>query len=207
MSNKEIQRQRMTRYFIDAAKTIIRTEGAADVTVRKVAEVAGYSYTTMYNYFADLNELLWYVIADYVDEMVTVMRNTAEEQKKAGLDDVALCKATLTAYVNFYLDNPGAYRFGFFEQIGEPPQAVLEKLQTPVMANLQADQLLACVEKGLLVQEDLAVISDLMTGFVHGLLLFYFSERRQLGEKQLFAKLEQGVDYLLKRKEGKDGDD
>ena len=53
MDKKEIQRQRMMKYFIEAGKQIILEEGVKNVTVRKVADLAGYSYATLYNYFED----------------------------------------------------------------------------------------------------------------------------------------------------------
>ena len=58
MDKKSILEQRMKGYFIQAAMEILRGEGIKDLSVRNVAEKAGYSYATLYNYFKDLNELL-----------------------------------------------------------------------------------------------------------------------------------------------------
>ena len=49
-----IQEERIRKYFIDAAKELIRGEGLSVVTARNVAERAGYSYATLYNYFKDI---------------------------------------------------------------------------------------------------------------------------------------------------------
>ncbi|MDP4092633.1 MAG: TetR/AcrR family transcriptional regulator, partial [Bacillota bacterium] len=57
--NKELQKSRMKKYFIDAAKEILVNEGVSNVSVRKVGEVTGYSYATIYNYFKNLDHLLW----------------------------------------------------------------------------------------------------------------------------------------------------
>lgn len=55
---KQIKKDRTKRYFLDAAKEIIRTEGVASLTTKKIGEKAAYSYASIYNYFANFNELV-----------------------------------------------------------------------------------------------------------------------------------------------------
>ena len=59
MEKKEIQEQRMRQYFIDAAKEIIKGEGLKCISTRNVSDRAGYSYATMYNYFKNINDLIY----------------------------------------------------------------------------------------------------------------------------------------------------
>ena len=66
---KEIQEQRMKRYFIDACKTLIRGEGYKAVSVRTVAEEAGYSSATLYNYFSDTRELVRTCVDEFIEEL------------------------------------------------------------------------------------------------------------------------------------------
>ena len=54
MKNKDVQEMRMKNYFIQATKEILKSEGIKHVSVRSVADRAGYSYTTMYNYFKEI---------------------------------------------------------------------------------------------------------------------------------------------------------
>lgn len=58
MKNKEIQTKRIMSYFIDATAKIIEEEGIEHVTIRKVADAAGYNSATIYNYFEDLSHLI-----------------------------------------------------------------------------------------------------------------------------------------------------
>ena len=58
MDNKLIKKNRMLRYFIDAASEIIENEGVEAITVRKVADLAGYNSATLYNYFENLDHLI-----------------------------------------------------------------------------------------------------------------------------------------------------
>ena len=60
MDNKELQRKRMITYFVEATCKIIDTEGIENVTVRKVANLAGYNSATLYNYFDNLTHLIFF---------------------------------------------------------------------------------------------------------------------------------------------------
>lgn len=179
--------------MIDAVKEIIATEGTESISVRKVADMAGYSYATIYNYFADLNELLWYVTADYLDEIIGIFA-AIDPANKTGPE---LFKEAYKTYVLFYLDNPAVYRFLFFMDLGPPPPKVAEKLQTPVLANMQIVAMQSCVAEGCLKEEEIPVVGDLLTGYIHGLLLLYFADRMQLNREILLTKLETTIDYFL----------
>ncbi len=59
MTKKEIQRQRILTYFIDATAQVIDQEGIDTITVRKIADIAGYNAATLYNYFENLDHLVF----------------------------------------------------------------------------------------------------------------------------------------------------
>ncbi|HWO77724.1 MAG TPA: TetR/AcrR family transcriptional regulator, partial [Bacillus sp. (in: firmicutes)] len=46
MKRKEIQMNRMWKYFVDATAQIIEEEGVENVTARKIADIAGYTSST-----------------------------------------------------------------------------------------------------------------------------------------------------------------
>lgn len=48
------------KYFIEAAYQLIEEEGLELLTIRKVADVAGYNSATLYNYFENLDSLVAY---------------------------------------------------------------------------------------------------------------------------------------------------
>ena len=58
MNHKLLKKNRMLRYFIDAASEIIEKDGVEAITVRKVADLAGYNSATLYNYFENLDHLI-----------------------------------------------------------------------------------------------------------------------------------------------------
>jgi len=70
MNKKEIQRKRMISYFVEATNKIIEEEGIEEVTIRKVADLAGYNSATLYNYFDNLDHLLFFACMKYLREYV-----------------------------------------------------------------------------------------------------------------------------------------
>jgi len=46
-----IKKRRVMTYFIEAANEIIKEEGINGITIRKVADKAGFNSATIYNYF------------------------------------------------------------------------------------------------------------------------------------------------------------
>lgn len=60
--NKEIKTRRMMTYFMDAAEELSRKDGFDRLTLRTIADAAGYNSATMYNYFHNLEELLAFTV-------------------------------------------------------------------------------------------------------------------------------------------------
>ena len=65
MDKKEIQRKRMLTYFVEATNDIIEKEGLENVTIRKIADIAGYNSATLYNYFENLDHLVFFASMKY----------------------------------------------------------------------------------------------------------------------------------------------
>jgi AcrR family transcriptional regulator len=68
MNRKEIQRKRTMTYFINAAHEILEEEGIKKVTIRKVAKKAGYNSATLYNYFENLDHLIFFAAMRYIKD-------------------------------------------------------------------------------------------------------------------------------------------
>src|SRR5699024_10473074 len=59
---KEIQTARMWRYFLDAASELIKTKSLHEITIREIADKAGFTSSTVYNYFKDLSHLKFFAV-------------------------------------------------------------------------------------------------------------------------------------------------
>ncbi|EOS80919.1 hypothetical protein C817_01255 [Dorea sp. 5-2] len=65
---KRIQRNRMLGYFTAAAIEIIEAEGLEGLTIRKVADKAGYNSATLYHYFDNLDHLTFFAAIHYLKD-------------------------------------------------------------------------------------------------------------------------------------------
>jgi len=126
MKNKEIQEQRIKSYFIQAAKELLKAEGLRSVSVRAVADKAGYSYATLYNYFTDIKDLIFECVLDFQDEATSFIQNQLKDNTQPGKERI---KAITNAYVNYFLEYPGIFELFYIEKMsnlaGKKPMAEL----------------------------------------------------------------------------------
>lgn len=77
--NRRLQRNRIYRYFIDAAVDIINESGIDAITIRAVSERAGYNSATLYNYFANLEHLKFFAAISVLDKYVQNLSTVTNE--------------------------------------------------------------------------------------------------------------------------------
>ncbi len=57
MEEMNIKKKRVMMYFIEATQELILKEGLENLSIKKIAEKAGYNSATIYNYFENLEVL------------------------------------------------------------------------------------------------------------------------------------------------------
>lgn len=188
---QDIKRNRIKKYFLEAAKNIVMQEGAENISVRKVADIAGYSYATIYNYFTDLNELLWEVKGSMVWEIVDFMKKEIPEPTydRKGISSL------FRTYVIFYLKNPNVFRFFYFHPVYKPDKLISESEPEPDFNQIWSRTLSGFVLDGTLKQEEIEMISKIFIYSIHGMLTLHFNG--YLTEEQLFEDMDRIVDRLL----------
>ena len=194
MDKKELQKQRMMTYFIDAAKEIIKEEGVKGLSVRKVGDRAGYSYATIYNYFNDLNTLLFYCVFDFLEDCYKYLLSFKEE----GLDEKQQLITYTIEYFRYFARRPDIFRLVFVEVLGEPPEEIVKNPHVSV-ATLLGEAIINCVKAGYIAETDMQVLAELISSSIHGKLLFYVQNRilDGTGEDQLITMLEKEIEFIL----------
>lgn len=66
--NKDSHRQNNYRCFVNAAREILDEGGITRISIRKIAERAGFHNSTIYLYFADLDQLIMLASVKYFQE-------------------------------------------------------------------------------------------------------------------------------------------
>lgn len=83
MSRREFQRKRTMTFFIDAAREIIEDEGIKGITIRKVADKAGFNSATLYNYFENLDHLVFLAAMRYIKDYVHALPKYIKEARNS----------------------------------------------------------------------------------------------------------------------------
>ncbi len=83
MDKKLKQKRRMMSYFIEATHQIIDKDGIEGVNIREVADLAGYNSSTLYNYFNDIDDLLFFTSLGYLKDYIQSLNNYVKNAKNA----------------------------------------------------------------------------------------------------------------------------
>jgi AcrR family transcriptional regulator len=196
MDKKDIQEQRMRNYFIEAAKEIIRGEGFKAISVRNIAERAGYSYTTLYNYFKDIKDLIFVCVTDFQDECVQFI----SDQVKKDLNGIDGVKSKAIAFSDYFIQYPGIFELFYVEKISDlDAQQSTTKLIYSFLDRICEDDWNYCIEKKLLTKEETEDYKTQLQFFITGLLLFYLNRRQPSDYKEFITLRDRQVNNLLKR--------
>ena len=76
---KELLKQQNTIRFIEAAQELIDTNGISEISIRKIAEKAGFHNSTIYLYFKDVDQLILLASLKHFNEYSKAL---AEQSKK-----------------------------------------------------------------------------------------------------------------------------
>ncbi len=194
MRHKEnsLKSGRIRSYFIEAAKEIIIRDGVESVSVRKVGELAGYSYATIYNYFRDLNQLLQETKLCMIRDMAAYM-GSVQGKKANGLDEI---KRLNRMYACYYLEHPHVFRFFYSYRLTGEPKAAEQSFDYEASWR---DTYQCFVADGTIREEDVSIVAKALIYALHGLLALFFSDNG-LTQEALFNDLDQLTEYLLIRR-------
>ncbi|RFS19219.1 TetR/AcrR family transcriptional regulator [Chitinophaga silvatica] len=192
---KEIHEQRVRGYFIDATKEILKSEGLKSVSVRNIADRAGYSFATLYNYFKDAKELVFHCVEDFRKECLDYATVKAAKQP-AGTRHL---KALFLAYLEYFVQYPGIYELFFKEALsdiddnGNTTMLVVSLLPTLCEADWQH----IAKQKELSRKEVETSKSALLLGST-GMLSLYLGRRYPSSYASFLKEAENFIDQQLK---------
>lgn len=93
--------------LIQATKQVMRDDGLAACTVRRVARETGYSAGTVHYYFDDMNELVDVAFLELTRDYVEAIRATDAQEPVDALWE------TIRRYLTPFFEHPGASRLWF----------------------------------------------------------------------------------------------
>ena len=187
-----LKNQRVRAYFVQAAKKIILEEGVENVSVRKVADAAGYTFSTIYNYYGNQNELLQDVKADMIKDLVQHMGET----RPSKVSDVEDIKKQNRLYVEYFIQNPNVFSF-FYSYRLHPVQK--EPAEVPDFSSQYLETYRGFAERGIIRESEIPVLAKTFIYSLHGLLALYFSDNG-MTVQMLYEELDRVADFLLRER-------
>lgn len=189
---KAIKAQRVEAYFIEAAKAIIKKEGAEHVTVRKIADLSGYSYGSIYNYYKDLDELMFETRNAMIEDMMELMG----KGPPTSFSSVSDIKRINRIFLDFFIDNPNIYAFFYNYPIKKRGITPIEKMN---LAERNKLNYMPFVENGTIKESELEAVFKSILYSLYGLLTLYFSSYA-LTKQQVHDDLDQIIEYILEKR-------
>jgi len=210
MGRKEIQMKRMWKYFVDATAQIIEEEGIENVTIRKIADIAGYTSSTIYNYFEELSHLIFFAsmrfMNPYIKEFSYYMSKSENSIEKYLLSWECFCKHSF--------NNPQIYHAIFNSDLGAKPEELLRHYFEVYQNDLTglSDEikplifeysltkrskfvLQKAVEEGYLDQDEIDEISNMTILIWRGMLTTFLNNRRDYKPEEA---VEETMKYVRK---------
>jgi len=122
-NHADFKKKRIIKTFIDATTQIISEEGIDKVTIRKIAKIAKYNSATIYNYFDNYNQLIFFAatkfLSEYTQALSDHLKNITSSMETFLLDWEYFSK--------YSFQNPQIYYAIFTENIGDSSENLMKK--------------------------------------------------------------------------------
>lgn len=196
MIKKEIQEKRIRGYFIDATKTLLKGEGLKSISVRNIADRAGYSYATLYNHFNDVKDLIFVCVNDFQAECAEFIHNETAASPR-GIEKI---RAIINAYVKYFVQYPGIFDLFFLEKISD----ITNKQSTIEMIYYLTDRLCSeewtyCIDEKIVSPEEAETLKAEIRNVIAGLLLFYINRGYPENYQEFINLTQNQINHVLDR--------
>ena len=176
---RQIQHESVTQEIIATARTIMREEGAAALSMQELARRLDMRAPSLYNYFVGKNEIYDAVFrlgfdqfSAFIDEKVTGAQTWQEELRRY-----------LEAYMAFALENPELYQLCFERPV---PGFVPSSASLEISANTLRRAYAIASRWREAIQTDLSgqQMADLVLAVMHGLTALHMANEPNMAVGQ-----------------------
>jgi len=191
MDKKSLQKERIRNYFITAAKDLIRSEGIVVVTARNVADRAGYSYATLYNYFKDIRDLIFHCIEDFMEECRSFVESRSAEFTPGRERLLAVSRH----YVQFFIQYPGIFELLYEQELSDIASRSSDIQQIDLFFNILTEKdWKRMSEQNKIINPDQR--HEYYKMAVHGLMLHHLKRRKAFDFNHLMQEIESLMDVF-----------
>lgn len=208
------ERRQIFARFIAAANQIMEDKGADGVTIRQVAELAGYKSSTLYHYFTDLDHLIMYASMKYLREYNRRLALYIRELKDPYLRFCSIweffCDSAFRHPEAFYRLFFGRYRNDleevirvyyeiFPDELGEMDDVVLDMLHHGSILKRNMSVLKPLVDSGMVPADQADIWNEIIVHCFQVLLEEKMIYGDQLDSTQLIERQRSYIRALMER--------
>lgn len=196
MKNRKIQEERMKGYFVQATKEILKAEGIGSLSVRNIADKAGYSYATLYNYFKDVNDLIFECVNDFQQECNDFVQSK-NTNLKGGLIKL---KSSIQVYISYFVEYPGIFELFYLNKMSDfgNKKSTINLIEKSLELALEKEWNY-CLANRILTAQDIETLKALLKFNVPGILLLYLNRRIPESYTEFISNTESQIHLLLQR--------
>ena len=181
------------RAFAEAAKKIIIEEGIESVSVRRVADQAGYTFATLYNHFKSEDALLWYTRNIMIGDIAAYM-GAPKEEEVTGVKEV---QKLFSRYLDYFIAYPNVFRFFYFHRLKRSEKP--ENCDTNIPGGDQAAKAFEFLAaSGGYTPDEVGTMIQTMIFCAHGLLTLSISDNDNLGLREVHSRMDEVIRFLLR---------
>lgn len=194
--NKEIQKKRMIRYFINSAKELIIEEGLNNINTKKIGDRAGYSYATIYNYFENYNELICICIEEFSLDMKEYLSKKADEIP----NNIEKLTKIMELSIDYVLNNSNIYNLFLTNSIDfNYFQEKRNKRFVHPAYDLLIELIKEIKEFSILSEKEIYNFADLILSLFHTKIQFYFTLKYPKDVLELKKDILNNLEFLISR--------
>lgn len=213
MDRKTLVKRKIMNKFINAAFTIIKAEGVENVTIRRVASIAGYNSSTLYNYFEDLDHLVLFACIRYLKDYTQGLKDYIKSAKNSLERYILIWECFCT----YSLKRPKIYNLIFFSEHSNSLINIITEYYTIFPEEL-ADSSLGlnsmitgndiysrtlysfegCVEEGYFNKDDIVELNEITILIYQSVLTNLLKKNPPYSSKEAFGKVMKYIRKVVK---------
>ena len=216
MDKLDIKKRRVMMYFIEATQDLILNEGIENLSIKKIADKAGYNTATIYNYFEDLEELILYSSIDYLKIYLKDLRNEISSDMKA----IEIYRTIYKVFVHHSFEKPEIFHTLFFGKYSYKLEKIIKKYyeifpdditgQTDItksvlvegnIHNRDLPVIKQMIKEGSILEEEAPYIMEAIVRIHQSYLENILQQREKISLEEHKIKFFKIFDFLLKRNE------
>ena len=214
MDKLNIKKRRVMMYFIEATQELILNEGIENLSIKKIADTAGYNTATIYNYFEDLEELILYSSIDYLKIYLKDLKNEINSNMKA----IEMYETIYKVFVHHSFEKPEIFHTLFFGKYSYKLEKIIKKYyeifpdditgQTDItksvlvegnIHNRDLPVIKQMIKEGSILEEDAPYIMEAIVRIHQSYLENILQQREKISLEEHKIKFFKIFDFLLKR--------